>query len=430
MKQGIILKGLQTSQREIRRIIPMRKSLTKKAKKVIETGMESLMSAPMTLLNIVRHGAQMMLQSALEEEVTIYLERDYYERSPQNNGRRNGSKPRTVKVGDGDITLRMPQVRDAGGPFHSKMLPPRMTLMQEMQEMIPLLYMNGISTRKVKKTVGKLVGERGISHQNVSRISGKIVEKFQEWKKRDLSETKVVYMILDAVRLGVRGGTREKEAVLVAWGFLEDGSRELIGVMLGNSESYGSWKGFLDDFLSRGLSAPMLAIIDGCPGLVKAVHEVFPETDVQRCTKHKTENVLDKVLSQDRAKVKESVRKIFYASTHEHAREAIELFKKNWNRKYPSAVECLLSDIEACLTYYKYPYQHWKRLRTTNVVERGFKEVKRRTKGIGRFQLEERALTMVYWQLNELKWHGVKMTVEAKAILAGIRNAKIGRRAA
>lgn len=408
----------------------MRKSLTKKAKKVIEAGMEKLWTGPLTLWSIVRHGAQMMLQSALEEEVSIYLERDYYERISENKGKRNGSKPRTVKVGDGDITLRIPQVREAGGPFHSQVLPPRMTRMQEMEAIIPLLYMNGISTRKVKKSVGKLMGERGLSHQNVSRISGKIVEKFQGWKKRDLSKTNVVYMILDAVRLGVRGGTREKEAVLVAWGFLQDGHRELIGVMLGNSESYGSWKGFLDDLMTRGLKAPMLAVIDGCPGLVKAVHEVFPETDVQRCTKHKTENVLDKVLTQDRASVRDSVRKIFYASTHEHAREAIELFKKNWTRKYPSAVECLLSDIEACLTYYKYPYQHWRRIRTTNVVERSFKEVKRRTKGIGRFQDEQRALTMVYWQLTELKWHGVKMTSEARAILAGIRNAKVGRRAA
>jgi len=408
----------------------MRKSLSKKAKKVIATGMESLMSAPMTLWNVVRHGAQMMLQSALEEEVTIYLERDYYERSAQKTGRRNGSKPRTVKVGDGDIAIRMPQVRDAGGPFHSMVLPPRMTMMQEIQEIIPLLYMNGLSTRKVKKAVGKLIGTKGLSHQNVSRMSGKIVEQFQTWKKRDLSETTVVYMILDAVRLGVRRGTREKEAVLVAWGFLEDGSRELIGVMLGNSESYGSWKGFLDDLLARGLKEPMLAVIDGCTGLIRAVHEVFPETDMKRCTKHKTENVLDKVLTQDRASVKESVRKIFYASTYEHAKEAIELFKKNWSRKYSSATECLVSDIEACLTYYKYPYQHWKRIRTTNVIERSFKEVKRRTKGIGRFQIEERALTMVYWQLKELKWHGVRMTIEAKAILAAIRNAKIGRRAA
>jgi len=407
----------------------MRKSLSKKAKKVIEEQLEGFMRVP-SLSEITRLGARMMLQSALEEEVTAYLERDYYERIGDKKGKRNGSKPRTVKTGCGDLPLKMPQVRDAGGPFHSLILPPRVTQMDEVSELIPLLYMNGISTRKVKKAVGKFLGEKGLSHQNVSRISGKIVEEFKQWKTRDLSGLKVVYLILDGIRLGVRGGTREKEAVLVAWAFLEDGSRELIGVSLGNQESYSSWKGFLDDLLRRGMNEPMLTIIDGCPGLVKAVHEVFTEADVQRCTKHKTENVLDKVLKQDRANVKESVRKIFYASTYEHALEAVELFKKNWNRKYPSATECLLEDIEACLTYYKYPYQHWRRIRTTNVAERGFREVKRRTKGVGRFQAEERALTMVYWQLKELKWHGVRMTGEAKAILAKLRMLRIERAAA
>jgi len=134
----------------------------------------------------------MMLQSALEEEVTIYLERDYYERSAQKTGRRNGSKPRTVKVGDGDIAIRMPQVRDAGGPFHSMVLPPRMTMMQEIQEIIPLLYMNGLSTRKVKKAVGKLIGTKGLSHQNVSRMSGKIVEQFQG-KEGPIGDNRCVY---------------------------------------------------------------------------------------------------------------------------------------------------------------------------------------------------------------------------------------------
>ncbi|HAM51186.1 MAG TPA: hypothetical protein DCP92_11045 [Nitrospiraceae bacterium] len=136
------------------------------------------------------------------------------------------------------------------------------------------------------------------------------------------------------------------------------------------------------------------------------------------------------MLEQDRASVKESVRKVLYASTYEHAKEAVELFKKKWSMKYPSAVECLTDDIEACLTYYKYPYQHWLRIRTTNVVERSFKEVKRRVKGIGRFQNEERALTMVYWQLHELNWNGVSMTKEAKVILTKIRELRIQKTAA
>jgi len=407
----------------------VKKSLSKKTKKVIEENLEEFLTMP-PLRELTRIGARMMLQSAMEEEVTTYLERDFYERTSSAKGSRNGSKPRAVKIGSGDIGIRMPQVRNAGGPFHSQILPPRVTQMDEIQEIIPLLYMNGLSTRKVKKAVGKLIGRKGLSHQNVMRISGRIVEEFNIWKKRDLSTLQVVYLILDGIRLGVRAETTEKEAVLVAWAFLEDGSRELVGVSLGNRESYNAWKGFLEDLVRRGMSEPMLTIIDGCPGLIKAVDEVFPESDKQRCTKHKTENVLDKVLEQDRASVKESVRKVFYASTYEHAKEAVELFKKKWSMKYPSAVECLTDDIESCLTYYKYPYQHWLRIRTTNVVERGFKEVKRRVKGIGRFQNEERALTMVYWQLNELKWNGVSMTKEAKAILTKIRASRIQRIAA
>ena len=281
----------------------MKKILAKKAKKVIEDGVQEFMEMP-PLSELTRIGARMMLQSGLEEEVTAYLQRDYYERSTKAKGSRSGSKPRSVKIGSGDIGLRMPQVRDAGGPFHSRILPPRMTQMDEIQEIIPLLYMNGLSSRKVKKAVGKLIGKKGLSHQNVLRISGRIVDEFNAWKKRDLSTLEVIYLVLDGVRLGVRAGTTQKEAVLVAWAFLEDGSRELVGVSLGNSESYNAWKGFLEDLLQRGMGVPMLTIIDGCPGLIKAVDEVFPESDKQRCTKHRTENVLDKVLEQDKASVK------------------------------------------------------------------------------------------------------------------------------
>jgi len=407
----------------------MKKSLSKKAKKVMEEGVEEFMTLP-PLTELTKIGARMMLQSALEEEVTAYLQRDYYERNAEAKGSRSGSKPRSVKIGSGDIGLKMPQVRNAGGPFHSRILPPRLTQMDEIQETIPLLYMNGLSSRKVKKAVGKLIGKKGLSHQNVMRISGRVVDEFNAWKKRDLSMLQVVYLIVDGVRVGVRAGTTEKEAVLVAWAFLEDGSRELVGVSLGNSESYNAWKGFLEDLVGRGMGAPMLTVIDGCPGLIKAVDEVFPESDKQRCTKHRTDNVLDKVLELDKTSVKESVRKVFYASTYEHAKEAVELFKKKWSLKYPSAVECLTENIEDCLTYYKYPYQHWLRIRTTNVVERSFKEVKRRIKAAGRFQNEERALTMVYWQLHELKWNGVSMTKEAKAILTRIQASRMERVAA
>lgn len=407
----------------------MERSLSKKSKKVIEKYLEDL-GQRNSLIELTKIGARMMLEVALEEELTAFLGRDYYERRNGQEGSRSGSKPRTIKIGGGDIEISMPKVRDSGGPFHSQILAPRVTQMDEIQDVIPLLYMNGLSTRKVKKSISKLLGKKGLSHQNVLRISSRIVDEFNTWKKRDLSRIEAVYLILDGIRLGVRAGTREKEAVLVAWAFLEDGSRELLDVSLGNQESYNAWKGFLEEMVSRGLNAPLLTAIDGCPGLIKAVSEVLPDSDIQRCTKHRTENVLDKVLKEDRDKVKESIRKIFYASTYEHAKEAVEIFKKSWGSKYKSALECLLEDIELCLTYYKYPYRHWKRIRTTNAVERSFREVRSRTRGIGRFKDEQKALTMVYWQMKELKWYGVDMTEEARAILKGIKALKIKKIAA
>ena len=405
------------------------RSLSKKSQKIIEKSIEGHMQLS-SLAELTKIGARMMLEVAIEEELTAFLGRDYYERRNEQAGSRSGSKPRTIKIGCGDIEIEMPKVRDAGRPFHSDLLPPGVTRMEEIQDIIPLLYMNGISTRKVKKSVAKLLGKRGLSHQNIIRITEKVVEEFKQWKQRDLTELKVAYLILDGTRLAVRAGTREKEAVLVAWGFLEDGGLEPLSISLGSQESYSAWKWFLEDMVKRGLQEPMLTVIDGCPGLIKAVKEVFPVSDIQRCTKHKTENVLDKVLKEDREKVKDSLRKIFYALTYDHAKEAVELFKGKWGRKYSSAVEILTEDIELCLTYYQYPYRHWKRIRTTNVVERSYREVKRRTKGIGRFQDEQRALAMVYWQLKELRWYGVNMTKEARAILAAIKVSKLDRIAA
>lgn len=406
----------------------MRKTVSKKTKEVIEKHMRE-MDHISSIMELTRTGARMMLQIAIEEELLGFLDRDHYERRTTRKGLRSGYKPRTIKTGCGDIPIKMPQIRGADFPFHSKIIPPYLTRMKEIEETIPLLYMHGLSTRRVKKAVGKFLGKRGLSHQNIIRVSNKIVNEFNNWKKRDLSQRAVLYLILDGIRLGVRKDTAEKEAILIAWAFLEDGCRELIGVSLGNRESYSSWKYFLDDLIKRGLNEPLLTVIDGCPGLIKAVGEALPASDIQRCTKHKTENVLNKVLKTDRGTVKDSLRKIFYAPSYEHALEGIEVFKKHWGKKYPSALECLLDDIKLCLSYYKYPYTHRRRIRTTNAAERSFREVKRRTKTIGRFQEETRALTMVWWQLKELTWYGVAMNHETKAILDTIRASKYAKAA-
>lgn len=328
----------------------MRKRLSKKSEKVIKEMMEErLFEHPLAL--VAKAGARMMLQVALEEEITAFLERDSYERREGAKGYRNGYKERTIKLPCGDIRVNMPQARNMEGPFHSRVLPPYQTWMKELEEVIPLLYMNGISTRKVKRSLKKILDKKGLSHQNVSRIAGKGVEEFREWKRRDLSGLTVFYLIIDGIRLGVRAGTKEKEAVLVAQAFLEDGRRGLLGVEVGNRESYGAWKGFLEDRKERGLRVPLLIITDGSPGLLKTIGELFPGVDTQRCTRHKMENVLEKVLKEDHKEGTDALRKVFYAPTLEHAREAVVLCEKRWKKGYPSAVECLTKDIDSCLTY-------------------------------------------------------------------------------
>lgn len=408
----------------------MSRRLSKKAEKVIKKVMEEerLFGHPLAL--VAKAGARMMLQVALEEEITTYLGRDYYERNDDANGYRSGSKRRTVKLSCGDIEIDMPQAR--GLPFHSAILPPYQTRMKELEEVIPLLYMNGLSTRRAKRSLKKVLGKRGLSHTTVNKITNKVIEEFKGWRRRDLSGLEVIYLILDGIRIGVRGGTGEKEAVLVAYAFLGDGRREVLSVELGNRESYNSWKYILDDLRQKGLIDPLLIVTDGCPGLLKAVEDVFPGVETQRCTKHRMENVIEKVLKEDHEEVRDDLRKIFYAPTYEHAKEAVVIFEKKWGKKYPGAVKCLSEGIENCLTYYKFPYSHWKRIRTTNTIERGFREVRQRVRVIGRFKDEEKALATVWWLMKDTqeRWQGIVITKEIREILNRLRKPAVEKMAA
>jgi transposase-like protein len=227
---------------------------------------------------------------------------------------------------------------------------------------------------------------------------------------------------MDGIRLAVRAGTHEKEAVLVATAFLEGGRRELLSVSLGNRESYASWKGFLGEMMERGLKAPLLIVVDGCRGALKAMEEVFPGLKVQRRAKHKLENVLEKVLKPLREEARDDLRKVFYAPTLEHSNEAARLFERRW-KKYPSAVERLFSGLDDCRTYYAFPSSRWKRIRITNAMERRFREVKQRTRTIGGFKDERRALATVWWLITDAqsRWHGVGMTKEARETLNRLR---------
>ena len=214
-----------------------------------------------------------------------------------------------------------------------------------------------------------------------------------------------------------------REAVLVAHAVLADGRREVLAVALGSRESTRAWTALLEDLKQRGLPAPLLIITDGGGGLLAAVEASFPDVPRQHCTKHKLANVLEKVPKGAQAEVGDAARRVWSAPTREQAEEALALFERAYQKRFPSAVECLHRDLEACWTDSQFPLAHWKRIRTTNVLERSFREVRRRVREVGRFQDERRALAMVHALLQEAQvgWQRLSMTSDAQRILATMR---------
>ena len=226
----------------------------------------------------------------------------------------------------------------------------------------------------------------------------------------------MVYLFLDGVSLQLRRNSTETEGVLVAHGIRADGSRVILGVALGYRESTASWKEFLQDLIRRGLTSPTLVISDGNAGLLRAVGEAWPETAVQRCIAHRMRNVLDKTPKAHREAVHRDLKTIFYAGDEAEARRMADKFTERWGHALPSVTKCLLNAMDACLTFYRFPEAHWKRIRTSNVLERCFEEVKRRTRVVGRFPTdnEEPALALLWAVLCEQRtgWRGVKMEAD------------------
>jgi transposase-like protein len=381
------------------------------------------MEHPLDLL--ARLGAQTMLEAALEAEIEEALGRSYYGRRGEGQqGYRNGSRERILTSGVGALTLQVPRVAETAEPFHSKVLPAHARIMPKLTGLFPLLYIEGLSTRDFTRACKGAFGAAGLSKSSISRANHIIHEEFGAWRKRSLAEEDIIYLFLDGVYLQLRRNSTETEGVLVAHGIRADGSRVLLGVMLGYRESTASWKDCLQDLITRGLRAPQLVISDGNAGLLRAVGEAWPETAVQRCIAHRMRNVLDKTPKAQREAVHRDLKTIFFAGSEAEARQMVNQFTTKWGATLPSVTKCLLSALEGCLTFYRFPEAHWKRIRTSNVLERCFKEVKRRTRVVGRFPTdnEEPALALLWAVLCEQRtgWRGVPMDTD---LLTRIRQA-------
>jgi putative transposase len=375
--------------------------------------LEELAGQPLEL--IAREGAKLLLTIALEEEVTERLMRRPYERSQGKvRGYRNGHRERQVSCGAGIIEIPVPRVSDTEETFRSRLLEAWQRRSKLLEETIPLLYVEGLSTRDFKRALKPLWGKSGLSRSSVSRANKALKEAFNNWRHRDLSLEEIIYLFLDGIYLGVRGNSRNKEAVLVAHGITRQGKRVVLHLSLGGKESTESWKGALNDLVERGLRRPQLIVTDGNQGLLKAIKDIWPEVARQRCAVHRIRNVLARVPKKKQDEIRKAVTRIFYAACLDDARDEARQFLSRYSREFPTACEVLAKHLEECLTFYRFPERHWKHIRTSNVIERSFKEVKRRTRVVGRFPNETSALVMVFSLLEEerMKWQKVGMRAE------------------
>jgi putative transposase len=360
---------------------------------------------------IARRGAQFMLQVAVRKEIAEFLEREPYEPLDGKDGYRNGSRARTLTCGSGTLEIELPKLKGVKG-FERKVIPAYQRTSERIRKTLPLLYAEGLSTRDFDRALRPFWKKSGLSRSSVSRCNKELYDQFAAWRRRDLSGTRVMYLFLDGVMERVRFGTSEKEGVLVAHAILEDGSRELLSIHIGPRESEDAWRAVLNDLVARGMPQPKLVISDGCPGLIGAVTKTWRDVPRQRCIAHKIRNVIGRVTKKEQALVKKAVTKIFYAPSLDEAKTAVGRFIAKYGDRYPTACETLCKDIDDCLTFYAFPEVHWKRIRTSNVIERAFKEVRRRTRVVGRFPNEKSALVLIWASIEQdrLKWRGVRVS--------------------
>ena len=398
------------------------------------TAESSVMPVPArdALTEILRRGAQQMLAQTIEAEVAEWIAEHTHVTNEAGRRQvvRNGHLPeREITTGIGQVTVKQPRVLDrrspeTAEPFSSKVLPPYLRKTKSIEELIPWLYLKGISTGDFSEALASLLGPQtaGLSASTVVRLKSVWEEEFKTWNKRSLEGREYVYVWADGVHFNIRL-EEDRQCILVLMGATKDGKKELIAVHDGYRESEQSWKELLLDVQSRGLvTDPKLAIGDGALGFWKAVKQVWPTTKEQRCWVHKTANVLDKLPKSVQPKAKAKLHEVWMAESRADANKAFDLFVRTYEAKYPQAAECLSKDRTELLAFYDFPAEHWRHIRTTNPIESTFATVRlrhRKTKGSGS---RVACLTMVFklMQSAEKKWRVLNGHEVLPEVIAGI----------
>jgi putative transposase len=361
---------------------------------VVGQGKQVAEESRSALDEILREGARRMLQAAVEAEVADYVGQHAGLSDPGTGRRlvvRNGNQPqRTIQSSLGDIPVTKPRVHDRreGETFTSRILPPYMRRTPALEALIPLLYLKGISTNDFPDALAAILGENaaGLSPSTISRLKEVWQGEHDEWAARGLAGKRYVYWWADGIYFKVRL-TPERPCLLVIVGTLEDGTKELVAIQDGERESTLSWREVLRDLKRRGLAGgPALCVADGALGLWAAMEEEFPAAREQRCWVHKSANVLDKLPKKVQPSAKRMIHQMYMAPTKAAALEAYGEFLALYGAKYPKACRCLQKDQDVLFTFYDFPAEHWRHIRTTNPIESTFATVRhrsRQTKGCG-----------------------------------------------
>ena len=386
-----------------------------------------------TLDELAREGARRMLRTALAVEVAQYVEAHGAERDEQ--GRRlvvrNGQAPvRKVTCGAGTLEVRAPRVNDkrvdgagARQRFTSRILPPYMRRSPQVAEVLPILYLRGLSTGDFREALPVLLGDdaAGLSATNITRLTAVWDEEYRQFRQRDLADRDYVYVWVDGIHFNIRLED-DRLCTLVMIGARPDGTKELVALEDGYRESTDSWASVLRNLKRRGMRAPMVAVGDGALGFWAAVRDVWPETAAQRDWFHKLGNVLDKLPKRLQPQAKRALHEIIDADTREHAEAHLEKFVAEYEAKYPKAAACLSDDRERLLTFFAFPAEHWTHLRTTNVIESPFATVRLRqrvTKGAGS---RTKGLLMAYklLEMAQRRWRRLNSAHLLPLVRAGV----------
>ena len=348
------------------------------------------------LTEVIRRGARELLAQAVQVEAGQWIDDHAHlvdDRGHRQVVRNGYADERSVVTGIGPVEVIMPRVHDRRPPearerFTSKILPPYLRKAGSIDELIPWLYLKGISTGDFTEALQALLGPDcpGLSASTVVRLKQTWEDQYKRWNQRDLSGRRYVYLWVDGIHFNVRL-EEDRTCILVLLGATEDGRKELIAIQDGYRESEQSWKNLLLDVKRRGLTVdPELAVGDGALGFWKALPQVYPRTRTQRCWVHKTANVLNQLPKRLQPGAKDKLHQIWMAPGRKQANEAFDHFIETYEAKYPKATNCLDKDRDVLLTFYDFPAEHWIHIRTTNPIESLFATVRLRTaktKGCG-----------------------------------------------